>query len=137
MRDCIELTTAFQKIKKWFYNHKENTKKTVVIEVPTPSRPRATTAHECFGSAFKEEIKEKLNAERGTTGGLIKDNLSLYRRILDDMYNAADDETRETFEKEASAFNAQIRELPDRSEIYAYGSYAHYIPCADGQQITE
>ena len=62
----------------------------VVIEVPIPSRPHATTARKCFSNAFKEE---KLNTKHGMTGALIKDNLSLYCHILDDMYNAADDET--------------------------------------------
>lgn len=121
MWHCIELTILFQKIKKWFYNHKDNPKKTVVIEVPVPTRPRATTARDCFADAFNEEIKEKVKVEREMTGALTQENLVLYRRFRDEMFDAADDETRKKFEEEALTFNSKIHEHPDRSEIYSYG----------------
>ena len=61
------------------------------------------------------------------TGALTQENLVLYHRFRDEMFDAADDKTRDKFEEEASTFNSKIHENPDRSDIYLYGLCA--FPC--------
>ena len=90
-----------------------------VKEVPLPTvRPHATTSRQCFGNAFSAEINEELKAERERTGASSKDNLPIYYRIRDKMYDAADEEIQIKYEEEAKAFNMKVRAPPDESEIY-------------------
>jgi len=90
-----------------------------VKEAPPPIRPRATTARQCFGNAFSAEINEQIKAERERTGASSKDNLQIYYRIRNEMYDDVDEETQAKYEEEAEAFNMKVRGPPDESEIYA------------------
>lgn len=60
-----------------------------------------------------------MNAEREKTGASSLDNLPIYNRIRDKMYDDADEETQTKYEEEAKMFNTQICGPPDKSEIYA------------------
>ena len=84
----------------------------------TSTRPRATTARQCFGDAFSKEINEQVKIERKATGALTQMNLPLYCHIWDKMYDAADDKTRVQYEEEAKKFNASVTDPPTKSQIY-------------------
>ena len=65
-----------------------------VIEASsTPTRPRATTARQCFGDAFSKDLNEKVKIKREKTGASTQMNLPLYCQIRDEMYDAVDDAT--------------------------------------------
>ncbi|KAF8650684.1 hypothetical protein AX14_008573 [Amanita brunnescens Koide BX004] len=91
---------------------------TVHLKEVLPIRPRATTARQCFGDAFSAEINEQLEAECKRTGASSKENLPIYYRIRDEMYDAAGEEVQAKYEEEANAFNVKVRGPPDKSEIY-------------------
>lgn len=76
------------------------------------------TARQCFGNAFNAEINERKNAELKRTNAPTTDNLVVYNRIRDEMFEAVDEDARTRYEEEAKAFNTKIRSPPDESEIY-------------------
>lgn len=91
-----------------------------IVHVPsTPTRRRATTAHECFGNAFNNEINEKVKVERDKTGAPTQMNLLLYRQICDNMYDNANEDIRAMFKEEAKTLNSKVGDHPAQSEIYA------------------
>ena len=86
------------------------------------------TARQCFGNALSAEISEKLKIEREKTRAPLKNHLQVYHQIRDEMYDTADDETREKYEEEAKVSTRKLMVILS-NQIYMSEIFVSMLYC--------